>query len=42
MYSGNLTKWRKLVNSFQLHVLINLSKKTGKQDWISYPVSRRL
>lgn len=30
IYSGNLTKWRKLVNSFQLHVLINLSKKTGE------------
>lgn len=32
IYSGNLTKWRKLVNSFQLHVLMNLYKKTTDAD----------
>lgn len=32
IYNGDPTKWRKLVNSFELYVLINLSKKTSDQD----------
>ena len=27
-YSGDLTKWQKLVNSFKLRVLVSLSNKT--------------
>jgi len=29
---GNLSKWQKVVNSFRLRLLINLSKKTGDPD----------
>jgi len=29
IYGGKTAKWRKLVNSFQLHVLMNLSKKAA-------------
>ena len=29
VYNGNVAKWRKLVNSFELKVLINLYKKTA-------------
>lgn len=32
IYGGDLDKWRKMVNSFQLRVLINLHKKTGDAD----------
>jgi hypothetical protein len=32
IFAGNTDKWRRLVNSFQLHVLINLYKKTGDAD----------
>jgi hypothetical protein len=32
VYAGDLTKWRKLVNTFELQVLINLYKKTGEAD----------
>ena len=29
---GNPEKWRKLINSYRLHVLMTLSKKTGEAD----------
>lgn len=32
VYGGKIAKWRKLVNSFQLHVLMNLYKKTADAD----------
>ncbi len=32
VYKGDPAKWRKLVNTFQLNVLINLSNKTGDAD----------
>ncbi|RXK85985.1 SusD/RagB family nutrient-binding outer membrane lipoprotein [Filimonas effusa] len=32
IYQGDVDKWRRLANSFQLYVLINLSKKTGDAD----------
>ncbi|WP_242206642.1 SusD/RagB family nutrient-binding outer membrane lipoprotein [Aestuariivivens insulae] len=32
IYDGNPDKWRKMVNSFELKVLINLFKKTGDTD----------
>ncbi|MDO5980160.1 SusD/RagB family nutrient-binding outer membrane lipoprotein [Flavivirga spongiicola] len=32
IYGGDPVKWRKMVNSFQLKVLINLHKKTGDTD----------
>ncbi len=32
IYGGNKDKWRKLANSFQLYVLINLYKKTDDPD----------
>ncbi|WP_270089078.1 SusD/RagB family nutrient-binding outer membrane lipoprotein [Sphingobacterium sp. SYP-B4668] len=32
MYGGDPVKWRKLVNSFALHVLIQLSKKESDSD----------
>lgn len=32
VYAGDVTKWRKLVNTFELQVLINLYKKTGEAD----------
>ncbi|MBO9593818.1 MAG: SusD/RagB family nutrient-binding outer membrane lipoprotein [Niabella sp.] len=32
IYNGDVTKWRKLANSFQLHVLMNLYKKTNDND----------
>jgi len=32
IYSGNVDKWRRLVNSFELYVLINLYKKTSDSD----------
>lgn len=32
MYGGDITKWRKLVNSFALNVLIQLSKKESDTD----------
>ena len=32
VYKGNVTKWRKLVNSFELQVLNSLYKKTGEAD----------
>ncbi|MDF2516538.1 MAG: SusD/RagB family nutrient-binding outer rane lipoprotein [Sphingobacterium sp.] len=32
MYGGNTTKWRKLVNSFTLNVLLQLSKKESDTD----------
>jgi hypothetical protein len=32
IYSGNVNKWRRLVNSFELYVLINLYKKTSDND----------
>ncbi|HUH46488.1 MAG TPA: SusD/RagB family nutrient-binding outer membrane lipoprotein, partial [Arenibacter sp.] len=32
IYGGDPLKWRKMVNSFALHVLINLYKKTGDSD----------
>ena len=31
-YNGNLSKWRKLVNTFKLRILIALSKKTADTD----------
>ncbi|WPQ65336.1 SusD/RagB family nutrient-binding outer membrane lipoprotein [Chitinophaga sancti] len=31
-YAGDLTKWRKLVNSFKLRVLISLSNKTSDNE----------
>lgn len=32
IYNGDITKWRKLVNSFELQVLLNLFRKTGDAD----------
>jgi hypothetical protein len=32
IYKGNVEKWRRLVNSFELYVLINLYKKTSDND----------
>jgi hypothetical protein len=32
IYAGNVDKWRRLTNSFELHVLINLYKKTADAD----------
>ncbi|MBO9728548.1 MAG: SusD/RagB family nutrient-binding outer membrane lipoprotein [Chitinophaga sp.] len=32
VYQGNVDKWRRLANSFQLYVLINLYKKTADAD----------
>lgn len=32
VYKGSVIKWRKLVNTFQLNVLINLSKKTNDAE----------
>ncbi|PZP49690.1 MAG: SusD/RagB family nutrient-binding outer membrane lipoprotein [Pseudopedobacter saltans] len=32
VYSGDVDKWRRLVNGFQLHVLMNLYKKTDDAD----------
>ena len=32
VYNGDAAKWRKLANTFQLRVLINLYKKTGDAD----------
>ncbi|AWO00888.1 SusD/RagB family nutrient-binding outer membrane lipoprotein [Chitinophaga alhagiae] len=32
VYNGNAAKWRKLANSFQLKVLINLYRKAGDTD----------
>lgn len=32
IYGGDVTKWRKLVNTFELQVLLNLYKKTGDAD----------
>lgn len=32
IYSGSVDKWRRLTNSFELHVLINLYKKTADAD----------
>lgn len=32
IYGGDAAKWRKLVNTFELHVLLNLYKKTGDAD----------
>ena len=32
IFAGNTDKWRRLVNSFELHVLINLFKKTADAD----------
>ena len=32
IYGGNADKWRRLTNSFELHVLINLYKKTADAD----------
>ena len=32
IYDGNVDKWRRLTNSFQLYVLINLYKKTTDAD----------
>lgn len=32
IYAGNVDKWRRLSNSFELHVLINLYKKTADAD----------
>lgn len=32
IYSGKADKWRRLANSFQLHVLMNLYRKTGDAD----------
>jgi hypothetical protein len=31
-YGGNLTKWRRLVNTFKLRILISLSKKSADTD----------
>lgn len=32
IYNGDVLKWRRLVNSFQLHVLLQLYRKTGDVD----------
>lgn len=32
IYQGSVDKWRRLVNSFELRVLLNLYKKTGDAD----------
>jgi hypothetical protein len=32
IYGGRVDNWRRLVNSFELHVLLNLYKKTGDAD----------
>lgn len=32
IYAGKVDNWRRLVNSFQIHVLLNLYKKTGDAD----------
>ncbi|WP_222538819.1 SusD/RagB family nutrient-binding outer membrane lipoprotein [Pedobacter polysacchareus] len=32
IYGGNKDNWRRLTNSFELHVLMNLYKKTGDAD----------
>jgi hypothetical protein len=32
VYGGDITKWRKLVNTFELQVLLNLYKKTAETD----------
>lgn len=32
IYGGDITKWRKMVNTFELYVLLNLYKKTGEAD----------
>ncbi|WP_316835273.1 SusD/RagB family nutrient-binding outer membrane lipoprotein [Pedobacter nutrimenti] len=32
IYAGKVDNWRRLTNSFELHVLINLYKKTGDAD----------
>ncbi len=32
IYGGNVDKWRRLTNGFELHVLINLFKKTSDPD----------
>ena len=32
IYAGDAAKWRKLVNTFELQVLLNLYKKTGDAD----------
>jgi len=32
IYAGNVTKWRKLVNSFRLKILLTLSKKVNDSD----------
>ena len=32
IYNGDITKWRKMVNTFQLRILLNLYKKTGEAD----------
>lgn len=32
IYAGKADKWRRLTNSFELHVLMNLYKKTGDAD----------
>lgn len=32
IYGGDVVKWRRLANSFQLHVLMNLYKKTSDND----------
>jgi len=32
IYGGRADNWRRLVNSFELHVLLNLYKKTGDAD----------
>lgn len=32
IYDGNIAKWRKLINSFSLRILISLSHKVGSED----------
>lgn len=32
IYGGDITKWRKFVNTFELQVLLHLYKKTGEAD----------
>ena len=32
IYGGDITKWRKLVNTFELQVLLHLYRKTGEAD----------
>ncbi len=32
IYGGDVTKWRKMVNSFELHVLMSLSRKVNETD----------